>query len=186
MWSVLSGDFDISLDYQDVMGSAGDNFIARLVVTPTLPLDPAEDTDRFYSIDLIRGIYTYIVFTCHREFTFNTGNYGISTAGQIRLARTGSTLEAFYRAQGASTWNSMSTYTSVRTDDLYVYLNFSAHQNTAGIRLTNFQRVSGNELATSGVYQSPIYDAGRIVSWDRIQWTENLPSGCDVELAGCF
>jgi len=181
----LSGDFDISLDYQDVAGSNVSNFVTKLVVCPRLPKDPAFSNDMFYSIDLVKGIYSYIVFIAHREYVYSTGGYGISAEGQIRLKRTGSTLAAFYRAQGASTWSSMSTHTSARTDDLYVYISFAGEANTAGIRLANFQRVSGNALATSGVYTSPIYDAGRVVSWDRIQWTENKPSGCDVELEVC-
>ncbi|MFN8613799.1 MAG: hypothetical protein U0931_40070 [Vulcanimicrobiota bacterium] len=42
--------------------------------------------------------------------------------------------------------------------------------------------LSGNQLAPQGTFTSPVFDAGRVVSWDRIQWTESLPSGCDVQL----
>jgi RHS repeat-associated protein len=182
----LSGDFDISVDYQDIQGSIGELMITKLVVCPRLPSDPAADLDRFYSIDINKGgPNAWLTFSNHREFTYNTGNYGVSTVGQIRLVRTGSTLEGYYRAKGASTWNSMSSYSGVRTDDLYVYLSFTGYAITGSIRLTDFQRVSGPVLATSGVYTSPIYDAGKSVSWDRIQWTENLPTGCDVELEVC-
>ncbi|MBX3170109.1 MAG: hypothetical protein KF760_22075 [Candidatus Eremiobacteraeota bacterium] len=181
----LSGDFDISLDYQDLTGSSGYNFVTRLAVCPRLPMDPATSTDMFYSIDLVKGVYSYIVFTAHREYVYNTGSYSRPAEGQIRLARTGSSLAAYYRAQGASTWTSMYTHSPVRTDDLYVYLSLGAERNTGTIRLSNLQRVSGNALATSGIYTSGIYDAGRIVSWDRLSWAEDLPTGCDVELEVC-
>jgi RHS repeat-associated protein len=181
----LTGDFDIALDYQDVTGSYGEYFMTRLVVCPRLPMEPGSDSDRFYSVDVLTGYYSYIQATQYRNSTVHSSPVGIPPEGQIRLARTGSTLVAYYRAQGAMSWLTLATYTSVRTDDLYVYINFTGSQNWGGICVTNFQRLSGNARATEGVFYSGIYDAGRVVSWDHIQWTENLPSGCDVELEVC-
>ena len=180
----LSGDFDISLDYQDFESSLGDVMAASLAATPNFLENPAPSGTDWSSIDVTRPYYFHLDSRHTLDYTSIPVGYGLSELGQFRLTRTGTTWQGFYRAQGASTWNSMYTYTG-NDDDVYIYLNFSGYRQCGTIHFSNMELLVGDPYPTEGTYVSAIYDAGRSVSWDRIQWTENLPSGCDVELEVC-
>jgi YD repeat-containing protein len=187
----LVGDFDIAIDYQNFLGGGGYEFDVQLAVSPTT-LTP-DFSETWLAVRLTaEGSSRYLWFTKTDStitspvpgINFTGYHYGPPAQGQMRLKRTGSTYQGFYRAQGASSWTSMSTL-SGPTDDLNLYLSFANYRHSACVRLTNFQFLSGDSRASEGLFVSGIYDAGRVVSWDSLRWTEDLPSGCDVELEVC-
>ena len=187
------GDFDIAIDYQGFSAIGSDYpFEIQLAVSPTT-LTP-DFSQTWLAMRLTSDLYGRFLWFTKTDPSLtgafppgvdHTGRVTSPPAeGQMRLKRTGSTYEGFYRAQGSSTWISRGTFTGP-TDDLNLYLSFANFRHSGSVRLTNFQFLTGNTRASEGVFLSGIYDAGRVVSWDRIQWTENLPSGCDIELEVC-
>ncbi|MFN8611203.1 MAG: RHS repeat-associated core domain-containing protein [Vulcanimicrobiota bacterium] len=175
---MLQGDFDVAVDYQDLEGiDSGTVFAFCLQVTPTDGNDPTHDSILVLAVR--QGTLNRV------QSQVNGSGFGgpvtAPAAGQLRLARTGSTYTAYYRDQGASTWSGGWTTTNT-TADVRLQLVFYYFNTAASISVSNLQMLSGNQLAPQGTFTSPVFDAGRIVSFDRIQWTESLPSGCDVEL----
>lgn len=170
----LQGDFDVSLDYQDVEAiAAGNTLLFGLVVTPTVLGDPESHSviwNREYGVDSLRGLKRWGI----------VGTATPPAAGQLRLARTGTAFTTYYRAQGASSWTLLSS-TWGTAADLNLQIVFYYYSSAGSMTVSNFQ-ISGNQIAPTGTFISPVYDAGRVVSWDHIQWTESLPSGCNVEL----
>ena len=142
----LSGDFDICMDYFNTTPGSGNGAVARMSVTPNVMEIPSPGSYEWFAVDLMKSVYGDSVSFRHTVpgATVAIGGTAMLTAGQIRMARTGSTYQAWHRAQGSSTWVSMGTYGPSPTYDLYVCISFEANQSASSFHLANLQRLTGS------------------------------------------
>ncbi len=183
--SPLQGDFDIAIDYKAVEGTmpsgSGVGFVFYMMVSQFGAVRPDEPCLQVYyfkqpSTDSI-GFQTIDNYAATTHGTTNPN----SDSGELRLKRVGTTYTAYYRELGGSTWNGAWQTTNL-DGDVLLELRCSYYKASMSIDLSNFRHLDGKTHAQQGTWISPIYDAGSVVSWDSIRWTENLPSGCDVVL----
>lgn len=173
----LVGDFDVAVDYEGLQ-SHSVNYHLRLGICLGYPVEG----NTFYSVDL-NGVGQVSGRTWPGGGGYWDGLHLQGATGQLRLKRVGSTLEAFHRDSDLDSWASYGTRGGPSAP-VYLYLgsDFNDGRNAVDITVKNFRHLDGKTHAAQGRFESPIYDAGHVVSWDRLQWVENNPVGCDVEL----
>jgi len=122
----------------------------------------------------------------------NAGTGGHTTTdndGKFRLVRSGSDITAYHWDSGTSSWKTYTSWTYTGYGDpVWVGLSVFTHQHSViSGSFSNFIFNDGGDTrADAGAYTSPVYDAGRTVTWGNLSWEETLPSGTDVELQVAF
>lgn len=181
--AMLSGDFDIAVDWEGLewIPYASNSFFLQLLVTPAAP-NSFRDS---YSVEMHNNQVYRWVLGYAGYYIQNWPGIAMGERGQLRLARTGSSYTAYCRELETDSWITVATFGGT-TDPVRPYLVYYFYHSLGSVTFKNYRHLDGKTHASLGTFVSPIYDAGRVVNWDRIQWTENLPSGCNVELEVCL
>ncbi|MCE7873765.1 hypothetical protein DYH09_25795, partial [bacterium CPR1] len=189
---VLSGDFDVQVEFTDLQLVGTDSIAGLRVQVNRLPLDDSDVTGLGGKRALICRHHAG-ASNNYRARIWNSGTPSLNATGgsadekgRFRLQRAGSTLTLYYDSNSSGSWTQLGQDTGFGTSDLYLYLYFRCYGNLGSVRFQDFKRVSGasdpTTYGSSGTYESVVYDAGRSVSWNTISWTETLPGGgADVE-----
>ena len=174
----LDGDFDIQVDFDyraDLTNSAAG-------IELYASLNPMAE-DGFHDIARIKrfsGSY----------LAQGSGHSTTDTSGKLRLVRTGTEIKAYYWDSVNSVWASGTTGWTFYDfgDPVWIGIAVSSDQSSkVSCTFSNFVCIDGSYTrADAGTYTSPVYDAGRTVTWGNLSWEETLPSGTDIELQVAF
>jgi hypothetical protein len=137
--TLLSGDFDVQVDFSDFQGQptgAGTPTLAALVVN--VGSFDSSDTYAVMGIDNLNPGYRGLVINGGSNVLDHHLTSG-DTAGKLRLARSGSTIDLSY--WDGSAWVLEWSYGSWSTDDAYATLYFSC---TSGVLAINFSNFTNN------------------------------------------
>lgn len=188
----LSGDFDIQVDFNDFQGQSQTDVLIGLRVAVNKLSTDAQD------IETGTRAMIYRETNPARYHAKSWGTSGVGspiditsvattdTSGKFRIQRVGSVLKLYYWDNTTSSWSSAyGTDNNFGTPDVWVSLFTRASRGIIAARFRNFQTVSGASAPTaypssSGTYESQVYDAGRSVTWDKISWSESIPSGATL------
>ncbi|MHB2029919.1 MAG: RHS repeat-associated core domain-containing protein, partial [Acidimicrobiales bacterium] len=102
-----------------------------------------------------------------------------TTTGWLRIARVGTTVNTYYSTDGV-TWVSVQSTTFV-SSTLRVSLLMLSNGGIGTVTWSDFGVTGGTvSYPVSGVYTSPVYDAGQSVAWSSITWDAMTPVGTSV------
>jgi len=173
----LSGDFDVSVDFDFFIAGLESNYSGfELYLTPN-PDD--HSVSGFTSLKKNVDRYTFT-----GPSALNYQNISGEPIGKLRLVRSGSQVTAHRWNASTSSWTTYGAWTAtVGTEPLWVGIASETRSySTMSATARNFVFNSlGAAYNQSGTFTSPVYDAGRNVSWQNLSWSETLPAGTDIE-----
>ena len=181
----LAGDFDIRVDFSNFQ--TGGWSTSRGSLGLYISLGPMDLKPTKHVVVRRDGFHGYLAIFDGSSGTALTSS---DTLGALRLIRSGSTVTAYYWNSSTSTWTTTGNWSRTFSDEP-VWVGLSAETSyfphvSGTFKNFVFDASSEPVYASSGTFTSPVYDAGRNVSWQNLSWSETLPAGSDVELQVAF
>jgi hypothetical protein len=179
---MLSGDFDVTVEYGDYQGKdAFGTLVAALFVSP-VPIEQATlsgSTCAYIARDNTPCYHAYAQVAGTSEVDVESGSTS-DTGGRLRISRSGSTITLYYFD---GDWVALGSYGSYSTDDTYVSLYFGVQSSVGSVGFTRFGHTSSSPVyPSSGVFTSAPYDAGESFTWSTISCDAILPGSTSVAL----